>query len=74
MLNSYQYRDQKNSDYLTKYIPRNGIEERLQNLEDQLSLHTPVASSVYERLKKIEDRLLSLETISPEYIQFWVSK
>lgn len=72
VLNSYKYRDQKNSDYLTKHIPPNGVEERLQNLEHQLSLHSPVPKTVYQRLKKIEDRFLYLESISPEYVQFWV--
>lgn len=55
-------------------MPSNGIEERLQNLECQLSLTTPVSRSIYNRLKEIEDRLLHLESISPEYVQFWVRK
>ncbi|KAJ8979743.1 hypothetical protein NQ317_004730 [Molorchus minor] len=71
VLNSYQYRDQSNSDYLTKYIPQNGIEERLQNIECQLSLTKPAPENIYKRLKNLEDRLLYLESISPEYIQFW---
>ncbi|KAG5890833.1 hypothetical protein JTB14_016211 [Gonioctena quinquepunctata] len=71
VLNSYQHRDQKNSNYLTKFIPPNGIEERLQNAESQLSLTTPVPKSIYQRIKIIEDRLIHLESISPEYIQFW---
>lgn len=60
-------------EYLEKHIPPNGIEERVRNLESQLSLSTPVPRSVYERLKEIENRLLYLESVSPEYLQFWVS-
>ncbi|RZB40178.1 molybdopterin synthase catalytic subunit [Asbolus verrucosus] len=70
VLNTY-HRDQTNSEYLTKYIPSNGIEERLQNLEIQLSLSTPVPNNIYGRLKKLEDRMMYLESISPEYINFW---
>lgn len=62
-----------NSDYLLKHIPRNGIEERLQNLEVQLCLEKPIPINIYKRLKLLEDRLLYLESISPEYINFWVS-
>ncbi|XP_018576787.1 molybdopterin synthase catalytic subunit [Anoplophora glabripennis] len=71
VLNSYQHRDQTNSDYLRKFIPPNGIEERLQNLECQLSLTTVVPKNIYNRLKSLEDRLLYLESVSPEYLQFW---
>ncbi|CAH1118910.1 unnamed protein product [Phaedon cochleariae] len=71
VLNSYQHRDQKNSNYLTQFIPPNGVEERLGNVESQLSLTVPVPKDIFQRLKLIEDRLLQLESISPEYIQFW---
>jgi len=71
VLNSYQNRDQKSSDYLKKHIPKNGIVERLQILETQLSINKAVPLNVYQRLKQIEDRLLFLESTSPEYIQFW---
>ncbi|XP_044265136.1 molybdopterin synthase catalytic subunit [Tribolium madens] len=70
VLNTY-HRDQTNSDYLTKYIPQNGVEERLQNLELQLSLTTPTPRDIYTRLKKLEERMLHLEAISPEYVNFW---
>lgn len=70
VLNTYQ-RDQSSSEYLTKYIPPNGVEERLQNLETQLSLITSTPKNIYKRLKILEDRLLLLESISPEYLQFW---
>ncbi|KAL3287140.1 hypothetical protein HHI36_001619 [Cryptolaemus montrouzieri] len=54
-----------------KYIPPNGVEERLQNLESQLTLTTHVPKNIYKRLKFLEERMLRLESISPEYIQFW---
>ncbi|KAK9703203.1 MoaE protein [Popillia japonica] len=69
--NAYCYRDQNDTEYLEKYIPPNGIEERVKTLEHQLSLTTPVPRNIYERLKDLEDRLLHLESISPEYMQFW---
>lgn len=71
VLNTYS-RDQNSSEYLTKFIPKNGIEERIENLEVQLSLYTPVPQNIYKRLKSLEERLLYLESTSPEYIQFWV--
>ncbi|XP_057655828.1 molybdopterin synthase catalytic subunit [Diorhabda carinulata] len=71
VINSYAWRDQTDSSYLTKHIPSNGIEERLVNVEKQLSLTTPVPKNIYDRLKNIENRLLQMESVSPEYIQFW---
>lgn len=50
-----------------------GIEERLQNAECHLKLHGPVPKDIYSRLKQIEDRILYLEGLSPEYFQFWVN-
>ncbi|KAK9960199.1 hypothetical protein ABG768_010274 [Culter alburnus] len=45
------------------------IEERLHNMESHLKLPPtgPVPQSVYQRLKKLEDRILELEGLSPEY-------
>lgn len=48
------------------------IEERLSIAEKYLGVRKPVPKSVYERLKNVEDRLLHLESISPEYKDFWV--
>lgn len=48
-----------------------GLEERLQNAECHLKLHGPVPKDIYSRLKQIEDRILYLEGLSPEYFQFW---
>ncbi|XP_033844069.1 MAP3K12-binding inhibitory protein 1 [Periophthalmus magnuspinnatus] len=47
------------------------IEERLQNIEEHLKLPSagPVPLSVYHRIKKVEDRILELEGLSPEYFQ-----
>lgn len=50
-----------------------GVNERLRNAEKFLDIN-PVAGTknVYERLKSIENRLLYLETVSPEYMHFLV--
>ncbi|XP_016283894.1 MAP3K12-binding inhibitory protein 1 isoform X2 [Monodelphis domestica] len=47
------------------------VEERLQNIEAHLRLHTggPVPKDIYQRIKKLEDKILELEGISPEYFQ-----
>lgn len=52
---------------------KSGIEERMENIEDVLSLK-PVSKSIYRRLKDIEDKLLYLEGISPEYFTIKVLK
>ncbi|XP_066973568.1 molybdopterin synthase catalytic subunit isoform X2 [Macrobrachium rosenbergii] len=46
-----------------------GIDERLVNLENHLKINcnSPVPCDVYARLKALEDRVLRLEAISPEY-------
>lgn len=49
-----------------------GVQERLENAEKFLGL-TPVSKDVYERIQQIENRILYLETISPEYNHFLVS-
>nr|CAD7203924.1 unnamed protein product [Timema douglasi] len=46
-----------------------GIEERLRNAENHLMVKGPVPSYIYARLKQIEDRILYLESVSPEYFQ-----
>ncbi|KAJ8362422.1 hypothetical protein AAFF_G00375700 [Aldrovandia affinis] len=47
------------------------VEERLQNIEAHLKLTAdrPVPQNIYERLKCMEDRILELEGLSPEYFQ-----
>ncbi|XP_037030072.1 molybdopterin synthase catalytic subunit isoform X1 [Bradysia coprophila] len=46
------------------------IEERLVNAERFLNVKTEVNRNIYERIKSIEDRILHLETVSPEYNHF----
>ncbi|KAG7454094.1 hypothetical protein MATL_G00263820 [Megalops atlanticus] len=47
------------------------IEERLNNIEAHLKLPAdrPVPLNIYQRLKRLEDRILELEGLSPEYFQ-----
>lgn len=45
------------------------VEERLQNMEAHLKLFSggPVPKDIYERIKRLENRILELEGLSPEY-------
>ncbi|KAK5857730.1 hypothetical protein PBY51_010955 [Eleginops maclovinus] len=56
---------------MTRDCGNAAIEERLHNIETHLRLPIagPVPLSVYQRLKKLEDRILELEGLSPEYFQ-----
>ncbi|XP_028251300.1 MAP3K12-binding inhibitory protein 1 [Parambassis ranga] len=56
---------------MTRDCGNAAIEERLHNMETHLKLPTvgPVPLSVYQRLKTLEDRILELEGLSPEYFQ-----
>ncbi|GAA6223301.1 MAP3K12-binding inhibitory protein 1 [Lates japonicus] len=56
---------------MVRHCGNTAIEERLHNIENHLKLPTagPVPLSVYQRLKKLEDRILELEGLSPEYFQ-----
>ncbi|KAM3594104.1 uncharacterized protein V6R79_002385 [Siganus canaliculatus] len=56
---------------ITRDCGNAAIEERLHNIETHLKLPTagPVPLSVYHRIKKLEDRILELEGLSPEYFQ-----
>lgn len=51
-----------------------GLQERLENAESFLNLHTEQLSTkpIFQRLKDIENRILYLETLSPEYSHFLV--
>lgn len=49
------------------------IEERLKNAERFLNIKTDGLQNIYKRIKNIEDRILHLETVSPEYNHFLVN-
>ncbi|KAM3959335.1 molybdenum cofactor synthesis 2B [Aphomia sociella] len=46
------------------------IAERVQAVEKFLNMG-PVAPDIYKRLKEMEDKIAYLQTVSPEYAQFW---
>lgn len=48
------------------------LDNRISTSERILAINRPVPKDVYERLKNIEDRILYLEGVSPEYKDFWV--
>lgn len=52
-----------------------GVEERIANLEGHLKIvhGAPVPKDVYTRIKQLEDRVLYLEGLSPEYFTGKVS-
>ncbi|KAK9299711.1 hypothetical protein QLX08_007342 [Tetragonisca angustula] len=47
------------------------LDERISTTEKILGINRPVPKDVYERLKNIENRILYLEGISPEYKEVW---
>ncbi|KYM85081.1 Molybdopterin synthase catalytic subunit [Atta colombica] len=47
------------------------LDERISVTERMIGINKPVPKDIYERLKNIEDRILYLESISPEYKDFW---
>jgi len=44
----------------------------MSTIESITRINKPVPKDIYKRLKNIEDRILYLESISPEYKEFWV--
>lgn len=48
----------------------NSINERLDNAEQLLEINSSIPPQIFERLKAIEDKILYLETVSPEYYHF----
>ncbi|XP_032683303.1 molybdopterin synthase catalytic subunit [Odontomachus brunneus] len=50
------------------------LDDRISVTERILGINKPVPKDIYERLKIIEDKILYLEGISPEYKEFWVTK
>lgn len=47
------------------------VNERITNCEKHVGVDRPLSSDIYARLKHIEDRILELDSISPEYSNFW---
>uniref|UniRef100_A0A4W3GJQ8 MAP3K12 binding inhibitory protein 1 n=2 Tax=Callorhinchus milii TaxID=7868 RepID=A0A4W3GJQ8_CALMI len=60
---------QQKSDNVNQDCGNPAVEERLQNMEAHLKLQTggPVPIDIYRRIKRLEDRILHLEGLSPEY-------
>ncbi|XP_050461333.1 molybdopterin synthase catalytic subunit [Cataglyphis hispanica] len=61
----------------TSYNNTNGfsvLDDRISAAECTIGINKPVPKNIYERLKNIEDRILYLESISPEYKKFWVTE
>lgn len=58
--------NQTNSNYSSV------LDDRISTTERILGINKPVPKDIYERLKNIENRILYLEGISPEYKDFWV--
>lgn len=46
------------------------INERLENAEQLLKISSSIPPPIFERLKAIEDKILYLETVSPEYSHY----
>ncbi|XP_026824734.1 MAP3K12-binding inhibitory protein 1-like [Ooceraea biroi] len=49
------------------------LDNRISEAECIVGINKPVPKDIYKRLKNIEDRILYLESISPEYKEFWVA-
>ncbi|XP_078515482.1 MAP3K12-binding inhibitory protein 1 [Lissotriton helveticus] len=56
---------------LSRDCGNQAVEERLQNIETHLRLQSggPVPKDIYMRLQKLEEKILELEGLSPEYFQ-----
>ncbi|XP_018393532.1 PREDICTED: molybdopterin synthase catalytic subunit-like [Cyphomyrmex costatus] len=48
------------------------LDDRISDTERMIGINKPVPKDIYERLKNIEDRILYIESISPEYKDFWI--
>jgi hypothetical protein len=48
------------------------LDDRISATEHTIGINKPVPKDIYKRLKNIEDRILYLESVSPEYKEFWV--
>ena len=58
---------QKSAETNNKYTP--ALQERLQNMEQYLGIYDsqPIPADIYARLKALEESILYLESVSPEY-------
>lgn len=63
-------RNHSNQSSPGNYPP--ALEERFATNEGHIGIKGPVPKNVYQRLKRIEERILYLESLSPEYRNFWV--
>lgn len=50
------------------------LDDRMSTIESITRISKPVPKDIYKRLKNIEDRILYLESISPEYKEFWATE
>lgn len=74
MENSSPVKIKPDPDLPTKPLPigLSGLDERITCAETHLNIVNSSTKSIFERLKKIEDKILYLETLSPEYSHFLV--
>ncbi|XP_039312810.1 molybdopterin synthase catalytic subunit isoform X2 [Solenopsis invicta] len=50
------------------------LDDRISATEHTIGINKPVPKDIYKRLKNIEDRILYLESVSPEYKEFWMTE
>lgn len=67
------WEERKTSDETSNNYPP-ALEERLSSTEKLLGINKPVPRDIYERIKSIEDRVFHLESLSPEYKDFWTEE
>lgn len=66
--NSAQCKPSDNPNSFTKQLTNNGIEERIRNMESHLKLKSgELNEDIFSRIKVLEDKILFLEGISPDY-------
>ncbi|XP_031769261.1 molybdopterin synthase catalytic subunit isoform X1 [Galleria mellonella] len=64
-----QYTDTSQESKASSGLPPS-IAERVLAVEKYLNI-TPVSPDIFRRLKEMEDKIAHLQTVSPEYAQFW---
>ncbi|XP_028409746.1 MAP3K12-binding inhibitory protein 1-like isoform X2 [Dendronephthya gigantea] len=71
MLYSLPVKRQRTADDDEEEELPSGVEERLDNIESHLRLSVKsVEYNVYQRIKKLEEKILHLEGLSPEYFNY----